>query len=41
MDAGNENLFKDRLDVRNSEPSLKVEVGQKGKTLHSKRKNYV
>jgi hypothetical protein len=35
MDAKNEELFGDRLDAINSEPSLETEVGQKGKTLYS------
>jgi hypothetical protein len=37
MDVGSENLFKDRLDARNSKPNSKIEVDQKGRTLYSKR----
>jgi hypothetical protein len=40
MDAGSENLFKDGLDAKNSKPSSKIEVGHKGKTFYSKRRNY-
>ncbi len=41
MDVGNKNMFKDMLYVRNYELSLETKVGQKGKTFHSKRGNYV
>ncbi len=41
MDAGSKNLFRDRLDAKNFEPSLESKVGQKGNTFHSKRRNYV
>jgi hypothetical protein len=41
MDVGSKNLFRDKLDPRNSEPSLKTKVGQKSKTFHCERGNYV
>jgi hypothetical protein len=41
MDVGNKNMFKDMLYVRNYELSLETKVGQKGKTFHFKRGNYV
>jgi hypothetical protein len=41
MDVGSKNLFKDELDAKNFEPNLKIEVGQKVKTFHSARRNYV
>jgi hypothetical protein len=33
MDAQSKNLFRDRLDVKNSKLSSKIEVGHKGKSL--------
>jgi hypothetical protein len=41
MDVGSKNLFKDRSDARNCEPSSKTKVGEKGRTFHFERKNYV
>jgi hypothetical protein len=41
MDARSKNLFKDMLNAMNSKLSSKTKVGQKGKTIHSERKNYV
>ncbi len=41
MDVRSKNLFRDRLDAKNSEPSLKIEVGQKGRTFHFEKGNYV
>jgi hypothetical protein len=41
MDVGSENLFRDRLDARNYEPSSETEIGQKGRTLYFERRNYV
>jgi hypothetical protein len=41
MDVGNENLFRDKLDAKNSKPSSKTKVGQKGRNLYFKRGNYV
>ncbi len=41
MDVGNKNMFKDMLYVVNYELSLETKVGQKGKTFHFKRGNYV
>jgi hypothetical protein len=41
MDVGRKNLFKNKLDARNFEPSSETKVGQKGRTFHSKRGNYV
>jgi hypothetical protein len=29
MDVGNKNIFRDKLDVKKIEPSLKSKVGQK------------
>jgi len=39
MDAGNEKLFGDKLDAKNFEPNLKIEVDQKGKTFYFERGN--
>jgi hypothetical protein len=41
MDAGSEKLFGDRSNAKNSKLSSKIEVGQKGITLYSKRMNNV
>jgi hypothetical protein len=41
MDAKSKNLSINKLNVRNFEPSSKTKVGQKGKTFHSEKKNYV
>ncbi len=41
MDAGSKNMFRDMSNVINYKLSLETEVGQKGKTFHSKRGNYV
>jgi hypothetical protein len=41
MDVRSKNMFRDRSDVRNIEPSSKTKVGQKGKTFHSEIGNYV
>jgi hypothetical protein len=41
MDARSKSLFRDRLDAKNSEPNLEIEVGHKGKTFHFERGNYV
>jgi hypothetical protein len=41
MDVGSKNLFRDMSNARNSQPSSKIKVGQKGKTFHFERKNYV
>jgi hypothetical protein len=41
MDARSKNLFRDMLDAKNFELSLETKVGQKGKTFHFERKNYV
>jgi hypothetical protein len=41
MDVGSKTLFKDELDAKNFEPNLKIEVGQKVKTFHYARRNYV
>jgi hypothetical protein len=41
MDVGSKNLFKDRWDAWNFEFSSETEVGQKGRTFHSKINNYV
>jgi hypothetical protein len=41
MDAESKNLFRDRLDARNSKPSSEIEVGQKGRILYFKRGDYV
>jgi hypothetical protein len=41
MDARSKNLFRDKLDARNFEPSSKKKNGQKGKTFHYERGNYV
>ncbi len=41
MDVGNRNLFRDKLDAINSKPSLETKVGQKGRTFHFERRNYV
>jgi len=41
MDVGSKNLFRDKLDARKFEPNLKTKVGQKGKTFHSVKGNYV
>jgi hypothetical protein len=41
MDARNEKLSRDMSNARNFELSSKIEVGQKGKTFYSKRKNNV
>jgi hypothetical protein len=35
MDARSKNLFTNKLDAKNSEPNLEIEVGQKGKSFHS------
>jgi hypothetical protein len=41
MDVGSKNLFRDRLDAKNSKPNSIIEVGHKGKTFYFKRGNYV
>jgi hypothetical protein len=41
MDVGNKNLFRDMLDAKNFKPNSETEVGQKGKTFHFERENYV
>jgi len=41
MNKGNKNLFRDKSDAKNFKPSLEIEVGQKRKTFHSERGNYV
>jgi hypothetical protein len=41
MDVGSEELFGDKSNAKNFGPSLKTKVGQKGKTLYSKRGNNV
>jgi len=41
MDAQSKNLFRNMLDVKNSKPSSKIEVGHKGKTFYFERRNYV
>ncbi len=41
MDVGNEKLFGDMSNAKNFEPSLEIEVGQKGKTLYFERWNNV
>jgi hypothetical protein len=41
MDVASKNLFRDRSDPMNSKPSSKIKVGQKGKTFHFKRENYI
>jgi hypothetical protein len=41
MDARNKNLFRNKSDAKNSKPNLETKVGQKGRTFHSKKKNYV
>jgi len=41
MDVGSKNLLKDRSNAKNSKPSSKIEVGEKGKTFHFERRNYV
>jgi hypothetical protein len=41
MDARNENLFKNKSDVKNFEPGSETEVGYKGKTFYFERGNYV
>jgi hypothetical protein len=37
MDARSEELFRNRLNARNYKLSSKTKVGQKGKTIYSKR----
>ncbi len=37
MDVGSKNLYKDKSDVRNSELSPKIEVGQKAKPFILKK----
>jgi hypothetical protein len=41
MDARSEELFEDRSNVKNIQPSLKIKVGQKGRTFYFKRNNNV
>jgi hypothetical protein len=41
MDVRNQNLFRDKSDAKNSKPSSKTWVGQKGITFHFERGNYV
>jgi hypothetical protein len=41
MDAGNENLSRDRSNARKFKLNSKIEVGQKGRTFYSKRGNNV
>ncbi len=41
MDATSNNLFRYKLDAKNSKLSLKTKVGQKGYTFHFERGNYV
>jgi hypothetical protein len=41
MDARNENLFKNKLDARNSKHGSEIEVGYKGRTFYFERGNYV
>jgi hypothetical protein len=41
MDAGSKELFGDKLDAENFKPSSETKVGQKGRTLYSKRRNNV
>ncbi len=41
MDVRSEELFGNKSDAKNSKPSSETKVGQKGKTLYSKRGNYV
>jgi hypothetical protein len=41
MDAQSKNLFRNRLDVKNSKPNSKIEVGHRGKTFYFERGNYV
>jgi hypothetical protein len=41
MDARNEELFGDMLDVRFAKRNSETKVGQKGKTFYSERENNV
>jgi hypothetical protein len=41
MDAGSKKLPKDNWNARNSKPSAKIEVGQKGRTFYFERGNNV
>jgi hypothetical protein len=41
MDVGSKNLFKDRSDAKNFKPNLETKVSQKGRTFHSKKRNYI
>jgi hypothetical protein len=41
MDVGSKNLFRDRLNVKNFQPSSKIELDYKGRTFHSIRGDYV
>jgi len=41
MDAKSETLFRDGSNAKNSEPSSKIEIGQKGGTLYFERGKYV
>jgi hypothetical protein len=41
MDVRSEKLFEDKSNVKNSEPSSKTKVGQKGKNLYFEGRNNV
>jgi hypothetical protein len=41
MDVRSKELFRDRLDAKNSKLSLETKVSQKGITFYSKRRNNV
>jgi hypothetical protein len=41
VDVGNEKLFKNTLDAKNSKPSLEIEVSQKGTTFYFEKRNNV
>jgi hypothetical protein len=41
MDVGSKNLFRDSSNVKNFKPNFKTEIGQKGRTFHFKKRNYV
>jgi hypothetical protein len=41
MDVGSEELFGDKSDAKNFEPSSKTKLGQKGRTFYLERGNNV
>jgi hypothetical protein len=41
MDAKSKNLSRNKLNAKNFEPNSETKFGQKGRTFHFERGNYV